>query len=105
VKRAETGRRRALRRELMESLAHLRSVRGGVVTDDEYQELRAEALDQLATRPRVPGGVVFAFVAFGTFGLVGAVWCLRNGFPAPGAFAVCVVARPRGGCHSRIGLA
>ena len=88
VQKAEAVRRKALKRELTELLAEVRSVRGNGITDEEYQELRAEALGQLARPSLLPGGVVFAFIAFGSFGVVGAVWCLRNGFQAVAASAI-----------------
>ncbi len=88
VEPAETERREALKRELKELLAEVRSARGNGITDEEYQELRAEALGRLASAPRPPGGVVFAFVAFGSFGVVGSVWCVRNELQAAAVGAI-----------------
>jgi hypothetical protein len=73
---------------LVERLTELRDTRHDFLTDDEYAQIRAEFLAELATDPRMPVIQVLIFMLFGAGGVAGIICGLVQQMPGAAGIGV-----------------
>lgn len=60
---------------LVERLGDLRATKNDFLTEDEFQQIRSELLQELTTFAQTPFAIRFVFIAFSLFGIAGIFYC------------------------------